>query len=372
MTAVLPLVPLYLQQIGVDDRDTLRYWTGAISAASFVVAAFATPVWGALADRIGHKPMVVRSVLGIALASTGMGFADEPWELLAWRGVQGAVSGVFPAAVALITSLTPEVRVGRSLAILQATRSAGVLCGPLLGGLLADTLGIRPLFFGVGAIAFSTAIVCSFVLREARVPPGSEHHEEPPRWADLLGERSVLGMLVVVALYQVVSMASWPTLALFVEKLGVEQDAVATVTGLVVFAQGLPSMLVATTWASGVPRFGLTKLLGWSILGAGVLNVAVGAVGTIESVLVLRLVGGVAMAGFVPLSFQWLNGFAPPQARGRMAGISSTAMMIGNVVGSLFGSWLAVEVSLAATFWVPGLLLMGTGVLFMLLTRPRR
>lgn len=371
MTAVLPLLPLYLQQIGVEGRDTLRYWTGALSAAPFAIAMFATPLWGALADRIGHKPMVVRSVLGIALASTGMGFADAPSEILGWRGVQGAVSGVFPAAVALLASSTPEPRVGRALAVLQATRSAGVLCGPLLGGVLADVVGIRPLFFGVGIVAVLMAVVCTVVVREPASSGDAAHDSPPPRWRDFIGERSVLGMLATVLVYQVVVMASWPTLALFVEQLGVETDAVATVTGLVVFAQGLPSMLLATTWARGVPRFGLARLIGWSIVLSGLTNLAVGLAPTIEGVLLLRALSGVAMAGFVPLSFQWLNGYAPGNARGRMAGISSTAMMAGSVTGSFFGSWISVEVGLGGTFWIPGLVLVAAGVVFFGATRRR-
>ena len=125
MTAVLPLIPLYLQQIGVSDRDALKYWTGAIGSAPFAVAVFTTPIWGALADRFGHKPMVVRSVFGIAFATVGMGFAYTPLALLGWRGVQGAVSGVFPAAVALVSALTPEERLSHSLAVLQTARAGG-------------------------------------------------------------------------------------------------------------------------------------------------------------------------------------------------------------------------------------------------------
>jgi AraC-like DNA-binding protein len=48
-----------------------------------------------------------------------MGIANTAPMLLLWRGVQGAVSGVFPAAVALVSAMTPERRVGRSLALLH-------------------------------------------------------------------------------------------------------------------------------------------------------------------------------------------------------------------------------------------------------------
>ena len=371
MTAVIPLLPLYLQQIGVEGRDTLCYWTGALTAAPFVIAMVATPLWGALADRIGHKPMVIRSVVGIAIATIGMGFSDSPVELLGWRGVQGAVSGVFPAAIGLLTSLTPEERIGRALAIFQATRSAATLSGPLIGGLLADVLGITPLFFGVGLGALATAVVCAVVLEEKRGGGDGPMADSGVRWTDLVRNRAVVGMLAVVLLYQVTVMASWPTLALFVESLGVERDSIASITGLVMFAQGLPSMLLATTWVGFVPRFGLERIIAMALVASAATNVMVGLASDVEVVLFLRLLSGVAMAGFVPLAFQWLNGHAPENARGRMAGISSTAMMLGNVFGSLFGGLLSVELGLGATFWAPGILLGATAAVFWLATRPR-
>ena len=150
MTAVLPLIPLYLQQIGVADRAVLKYWTGAIGSAPFAVAVFATPIWGALADRFGHKPMVVRSVFGIAIATVGMGFSATPLSLLGWRGVQGAVSGVFPA-MSMIRSKPPDPRETSS----ECRRRRRVRT--LIGGVLADLVGVRGLFFGVGAVARSPA-----------------------------------------------------------------------------------------------------------------------------------------------------------------------------------------------------------------------
>ena len=362
MTAVLPLIPLYLQQIGVSDREMLKYWTGAIGSAPFVVAVFATPLWGMLADRFGYKPMVVRSVFGIAFATVGMGYARTPLALLGWRGVQGAVSGVFPAAVALVSALTPEARLSRSLAMLQSARAAGALCGPLIGGVLADLIGIRGLFFGVGAIAAATGVVCSLVLVE---PPRDELHAGAGRrtigWRDLLRTPASLGMLALLVLFQAAIMCSWPTLALFVEHLGVGPAAVATTTGALVFAAGLPATLTATVWARVGRRVGIGPTLIASLVCTGVASVAVGASSRLALVFALRVLSGLSMAGFIPLAFEWINGQTPPGSRGRMAGLGSTAMMGGNVIGPLVGGWLAVHVGLAATFWAPGVVLTAVG-----------
>lgn len=363
MTAVLPLLPLYLQHIGITDRATLKYWTGALGAAPFAVAVFATPVWGALGDRLGYKPMVVRSVFGLALSTAGMGVSGTPLALLAWRAVQGAVSGVFPAAVALVSAMTPERRVGRSLALLQSARAGGALCGPLIGGVLADLIGIRGLFFAVGALAAAAGLACAVLIAEPRHDAAAAAAAaDAPNWRALLAARPLLAMLVLLTLFQASVMCSWPTLALYVAQLGIERAAVATTTGVVVFAAGLPAMLMATVWSRWGRRIGPLPALTVSLLLSGAANLAMGLASGLPAVLALRACAGAGVAGFVPLTFEWMNARAPEGARGRMAGLGSTAMMIGNVIGPLLGGWLAVHVGLAATFWVPGAMLGAVGV----------
>lgn len=372
MTAILPLVPLFLQQIGVTDRTALKYWTGAIGSAPFAVAVFATPLWAAIADRYGHKPMVVRSVFGIAVATIGMGFSSTPLALLGWRGVQGAVSGVFPAAVALVSALTPEARVGRSLAILQSARAAGALCGPLVGGVLADLVGVHGLCFGVGAIAAVTGVACSAILREpARTAPHPHRDETGVGWAALLRARPLAGMVALLVLYQAAIMCSWPTLALFVEHLGVAGEAVASMTGVLVFTAGLPAALATTWWARFGQRAGPERALIMSLLLTGASGIAIGFAEHLPLVFVLRAGSGLAMAGFIPLAFERMNAHSQPAARARTAGLGSTAMMIGNVIGPLIGGWLAVHLGIGATFWVPGLVVAGVAVT-LALARPAR
>jgi len=206
-------------------------------------------------------------------------------------------------------------------------------------------------------------IVCSLVLAEpARShAPGGEAPAATIGWRDLLRARALLGMLVVLTLYQAAIMCGWPTLALFVEHLGVASEAVATTTGLLVFAAGLPATLTATTWARLGQRVGIARALVASLILTGIANLAIGATDSLAPIFALRALAGLSMAGFVPLTFEWMNAQSPPGARGRVAGLGSTAMMLGNVVGPLVGGWLAVHVGLAATFWAPGLVVAVVG-----------
>ncbi|MFM7737443.1 MAG: MFS transporter [Alphaproteobacteria bacterium] len=356
MTAILPLIPLYLGELGVTDPVAVKSWTAILGSAPFAVAVIFTPIWGSLSDRFGYKAMVVRSIFGIAIAAIGMGLATAPGQLLFWRLVQGAVSGVFPAAVALVSARTPEVRVGRALAILQSARAGGALLGPLVGGILADAIGIHSLFGGVGAIAIATALLCAFGIE--REPPSAHAHAAAANTTssrDLLSDRGVLGMLVLIALFQVVVMTPWPSLALFVQLFDTHERTVATTTGLLVFATGLPSLLATTWWARLGARRGLVRMTAISLAAVGALNVCTGLVAKrIEAVFALRALTVFAMAGVIPLSFEWISRRAPDGARGRMAGLGSTAMMLGNVIGPTLGGWLSVNLGLPATFWAPG------------------
>lgn len=363
MTAILPLLPLYLRELGVSAPAEVQRWTGILGSAPFLVAIVFTPIWGSLSDRFGYKAMVVRSIFGIAIATIGMGIATTPAHLLTWRLLQGAVSGVFPAAVALVTALSEPAHVGRSLAVLQSARAGGALLGPLVGGLLADAFGIHSLFFGVGAAATVTALLCAVGIEREAPDTHRPATASPTTSLALLSDPRTLGMLALVALFQLAVMTPWPTLALFVEGFGDRTRPVATTTGLLVFVTGLPAMLATTWWSRRGSRHGLVRTTAISLAALGLLNVGTGLLARrLDGVFALRALTGFAMAGFIPLSFEWMNERAPADARGRMAGLGSTAMMLGNVLGPQLGSWLAMHLGLPATFWAPGAVVAAIGL----------
>jgi MFS family permease len=128
-------------------------------------------------------------------------------------------------------------------------------------------------------------------------------------------------------------------MALFVEQIGVEGHALATVTGAVIFAAGFPAMLTAPSWARLTRSFSLESVIVASVGLTGLASMAVGfGARHIGQLIVLRVLFGLAMAGFTPLSFQWITTRSPAGMRGRAAGLASTAMMAGNVIGPLLYS----------------------------------
>lgn len=78
LTVMVPLLPLYLEQLGAHNPQAVRFWTGWALAAPAISLGLASPLWGRLGDRWGRKWMVVRALLGLGLSVCGMGLAQTP------------------------------------------------------------------------------------------------------------------------------------------------------------------------------------------------------------------------------------------------------------------------------------------------------
>src|SRR5206468_4494858 len=66
-TLVMPFLPLFIRQLGVSDVGEIALWTGFSLGVTPALNALVSPFWGQLADRLGRKIMVVRSLLACVM-----------------------------------------------------------------------------------------------------------------------------------------------------------------------------------------------------------------------------------------------------------------------------------------------------------------
>jgi MFS transporter, DHA1 family, tetracycline resistance protein len=132
------------------------------------------PAFGALADRIGARPVLIGGLLGFAVASAGFVLAGERDALAAARFAQGAAAAAFsPAAGALVARFSPAHRRGRAFGSYGAWKGLGYTTGPLLGGGLMTLGGFRLLFCALAALGLGVAAWAAMTLPAAPPLPRS-------------------------------------------------------------------------------------------------------------------------------------------------------------------------------------------------------
>ncbi|MBE3064743.1 MAG: MFS transporter, partial [Spirochaetes bacterium] len=89
----IPILPFYLQDLGITDPTALKLWVGACYTIVAVALAVFAPIWGRLADSYGKRTMLLRAMLGGTVVLALMGVVSSPWQLFVLRGLQGALTG---------------------------------------------------------------------------------------------------------------------------------------------------------------------------------------------------------------------------------------------------------------------------------------
>jgi EmrB/QacA subfamily drug resistance transporter len=160
---------------------------------SYVLALAAlTLMAGALADRLGRKLVFTVGLAAFTAASLFAGFAGDALTLNLARGLQGiGGAAMFGTVLALIAQeFAPRER-KTALGIWGASVGVGVAVGPLVGGVLVDSLGWEWIFFVNVPVGLLTIALALTKLREARDPtPGRLD------WAGLMTFSSALFLLV--------------------------------------------------------------------------------------------------------------------------------------------------------------------------------
>lgn len=153
--------------------------TSVLWVTSAYLLAYAVPllVTGRLGDRIGPKRVYLAGLVVFTLASLWCGLTTTIGGLIAARVVQGlGASMMTPQTMAVITRTFPAARRGQAMALWGATAGVATLVGPILGGVLLDTLGWEWIFFinvPVGVVAFLLA---------ARLVPSLPTHAHSFDW----------------------------------------------------------------------------------------------------------------------------------------------------------------------------------------------
>jgi multidrug resistance protein len=129
---LVPLVPYMAERFGTAPQ-LITPVLGSYSLCQLVAA----PLWGALSDRHGRRPILMSSLAGACLSYVLLGLAHNIWWLLASRMLAGFMAGNIAAAFAYAADVSPPEKRAATLGLVGAALGIGFTLGPPLGGLLA-------------------------------------------------------------------------------------------------------------------------------------------------------------------------------------------------------------------------------------------
>ncbi|MCM3759326.1 MFS transporter [Alkalihalobacillus oceani] len=363
MTMIMPFLPLYLQELGVSDPGAIGLWAGVIFGANFLTAFLFSPFWGRLADRYGRKMMILRSGFGMALIISLTGFATGPVSLLLLRLANGVIAGFIPASIGLVATNTPKEKAGHALGFLQAGTVAGAICGPLIGGVLAQAFGFRMIFFVTGAGLLLATLVVLFFVRESFTPAEvKEKTNTWQEWKQITGHRPVLAIYFVIFFIQLAIMGVNPLLSIFVEELTSPEQA-ALFAGLAVSVLGFGNMLGSSQLGRLGDKVGAHQVLIYALLGAACFSIPLAFVTEIWQLICLRFFVGLCLGGLLPCANTLIRLHAPGGMESRTYGFSNSAMYLGNMLGPVLGGSIVATAGVRGLFLISALLLLGNVLL---------
>ena len=237
-----------------------------VVTSTLLALTVSTPIWGKLADLFDRKLLVQAGLVIYVSGSILAGLSQTTTWLIACRVVQGLGVGGLTALVQIILSdlVSPRER-GRYSGYLGAVFGVGTVAGPLLGGVITDSLGWRWCFYVGVPFAVAAFVVLQRTLHLPR-------HRRPVR-IDYLGATLIAGgvssLLIWVSLAgQEFAWASWQTAALVLLGAGLCAAAVAVerrvrepLVPLRLFRDHTVVLAVVASVAVGIAMFGTTVFL---------------------------------------------------------------------------------------------------------------
>jgi DHA1 family multidrug resistance protein-like MFS transporter len=360
MTMVIPFLPLYIQELGIHDKNQVAIWAGIIFAGNFLTSFLFQPFWGGLADRYGRKMMLLRSGFGMAVVTCLMGASTSVWHLLLLRLLNGTIAGYNPAAVSLISANTPKEKMGYAMGVLQSGSVAGTILGPLIGGLLAEWIGFRHIFFITGGLLFLATLNTTFTVKETF---DREKAAQKPRISIFGGLKQLSkipqlpSLFAVTFLIQFAMLSSMPLIALFVQELHGKPEFLALLAGLVGSVMGFSNMITSPVLGRLGDKLGAERILLISLLGAALTFIPQAMVQNVWQLLISRFCLGIFLGGLLPSVHALIRKYTPDGMESRAYAFNTSALSLGNMLGPIIGGAISGWITIRGLFLLAAVLL---------------
>jgi len=395
ITSIKPFIPLYLPELGVHVPAQIAFWTGVVTSVNFMAQIFTQPLWGSLSDRYGFRIMVIRSVFFVGFFNLIIVLAASVYELMLLRFLMGLMSGFAAASMALVAAVCPKEKLGYSVGLLQSGLMAGTIIGPGVGGVLAEFVGYRGIFFFVGALSLSMVPLVRFGIKQN---PGDHGQRMLKDLTSYIGQlRGVKKMslfpliakgfirlmrmanplknfiavsrnhpmvfvaIIIIICAQFGTQSSDALVALFV-RLIYPGEYLNLIVALTFGLSAAASLIAAPLFGAWGDKHNHKFVLYFSLTGMALTVGLQSLCQNIMQLIILRTLSGLFAAGILPNANAIIGNSAKESGRGYLFGVVGSATAIGNLAGPFIGGIIGAALGVKAVFWVTGVILLITEV----------
>ena len=356
VSQLAPILPLYFHDLGVQTPEAMSLWSGLATGATYIIVCLAAPFWGRVADKKGRKITLIRSSFGMALCNVLIAFQTTPEGVVLIRLIQGLVSGFYSASITLIASETPIERTGWALGLLASANLAGSLIGPLLGGYIADTVGIRNDFIIVGALMGLAGVLATIFIHENYVPQPNPEKLSIRKLKEQIPEfNSIVALCVASFIYAICIMSLQPVISVYIKGIVPSNtENLAFIAGAVFSAMGIAQLMSSSPLGKLVDKIGPRKVLVVSLIYVGVLNIPQAYVSDVYQLAIIRFLQGFGLGGMLPALNTYLSSKTPREFTGQVFSYNQSCLFFGYFLGSVGGASLMAWLGFTTLFWVSG------------------
>lgn len=333
---IIPVMPALLVELTGQPVADAAGWGGWLMFVYALMTFLFAPLLGNLSDRFGRRPILLGSLLAMAIDYVFMALAGTITLLFIGRLIAGAVGATFATANAYVADVTPPEQRAARFGLLGAAWGIGFALGPAVGGLLGD-LGTRMPFYAAAALAVTNLVYGVIVLPETLAP---EHRRSfsllraNPVGALLRIRRFPLlvGFFLVYVFHQIAHDANPSVWSFYlIEKF----DWSGSQIGLSLMLIGVSlAVCQALLVPIVVPRIGerWTVVCGMSLMAAGFLAWSLAPAGWMMLALIVPWCMG---AAGMPALRSLMTAQVPPDSQGELQGAVSSVVGLSAIVAPL-------------------------------------
>jgi DHA1 family multidrug resistance protein-like MFS transporter len=161
---IVPIIPFFVATL-VTNSDKLNTFTGLVTGISSATTTLSAIYLGRLGDRIGHRRILIFSLLGSALLYLPQSVVNEGWQLLLLYALVGVgLGGIIPSVSALLARYTPHGEEGAVYGLDNSIRAGARSIAPLLGAGVVLWFGLRGTYVATALIfLFATLLAIWFL-----------------------------------------------------------------------------------------------------------------------------------------------------------------------------------------------------------------